>query len=115
MSDADLQANLAPAIPSGRAGTRGMARVPFWLIAALILGLIFLVVMLTDADYRVILAAVIKGVGVTVKVTIIAYSAALVLGLIIGLGRVSGRRVINETATFYVEIIRGVPMLVLLY
>ncbi|MCB0247869.1 MAG: amino acid ABC transporter permease [Anaerolineae bacterium] len=92
-----------------------MARVPFWLIAAMILGLVFLAFMLTDADYRVILAAVSKGIGVTIRVSLIAYAIALVFGLIIGLGRVSSHRIINEIATFYVEIVRGVPMLVLLY
>ena len=115
MSDVDLQTSTVPAIPDGRAGTPGMARVPFWLIAAIILGIVFLVFMLTDADYRVILAAVSQGIGVTIRVSLISYAIALVLGLIVGLGRVSSHRVINEVATFYVEIIRGVPMLVLLY
>ena len=115
MSDADLQASTVPVVPQGRAGTRGMARVPFWLIAAIILGAVFLAIMLTDADYRVILAAVAKGIGITIRVSIIAYAISLVFGLIIGLGRVSSNRVINEVATFYVEIVRGLPMLVLLY
>ena len=115
MSDANLQTSTVPVIPDGRAGTRGLARVPFWLIAAMILGIIFLAFMLTDADYRVILAAGSKGIGVTIRVSLISYAIALVFGLIIGLGRVSSHRVINEVATFYVEIIRGVPMLVLLY
>ncbi len=115
MSDADLQASTVPVVPQGRAGTRGMARVPFWLIAAMILGLIFLAFMLTDESYRGILAWVAKGIGVTIYVSLIAYAIALLFGLIIGLGRVSSHRVINEVATFYVEIVRGVPMLVLLY
>ena len=115
MSDADLQASTVPVIPDGRAGSAAWRASPFWLIAAMILGLIFLAFMLTDADYRVILAAVAKGIGVTITVTIIAYAISLVFGLIIGLGRVSSHRLINEVATFYVEIVRGVPMLVLLY
>ena len=47
--------------------------------------------------------------------TLISYAIAVVLGLVIGLGRVSSRRLTQEVSTFYVEIIRGVPMLVLLY
>jgi polar amino acid transport system permease protein len=89
--------------------------VPYWLLAAIILGIVFLVIILTDASYRVIFDALLKGVGVTIKVSFISYAIAVVLGLIIGLGRVSGRRVTQEVSTFYVEIIRGVPMLVLLY
>ena len=91
------------------------SRLPYWLIATVILGVIFLWIILTDPTYRVIFDAVLKGVGVTIKVTLISYTIAVVLGLIIGLGRVSSRRVTQEISTFYVEIIRGVPMLVLLY
>ena len=54
-------------------------------------------------------------VYVTVYVTVIAYTLALVFGLLIGLMRVSGSRIAREVSTFYVEIIRGVPMLVILY
>ena len=89
--------------------------VPYWLVAAIILAVIFLYVMLTDADYRVILIAVAQGVKVTVTVTLIAFTLSLILGLIIGLMRVSHNRLANEVSTFYVEIIRGVPMLVILY
>jgi polar amino acid transport system permease protein len=92
-----------------------VARTPLWLVAAVILGLIFLWVMLTDPGYQVIFAAVIQGVGVTIRVTLISFALAIVLGLIVGLGRVSSRRLTYEAASFYVEIIRGVPMLVLLY
>ena len=103
-----------PPSRSARAGS-AVARTPLWLVAAVILGVIFLWIMLTDPDYQVIFAAVIKGVGVTIRVTLISFALATALGLIIGLGRVSSRRLIYEASSFYVEIIRGVPMLVLLY
>lgn len=90
-------------------------RVPLWLVATVLLGAFFLLTILTDADYRVIFDAVVTGVGITIKVSVIAYAAAVVLGLIVGLGRVSSRRLTREASTFYVEILRGVPMLVLLY
>jgi polar amino acid transport system permease protein len=38
----------------------------------------------------------------------------MIVGLLVALARVSHNRVVYETATFYVEIVRGVPMLVLL-
>ena len=95
--------------------TNALNRLPYWLLAAIFLGVLFLGIMLTDADYRVILKAVSKGIYVTVYVTVIAYGLSLALGLVIGLMRVSGNRVAREVSTFYVEIIRGVPMLVILY
>ena len=51
----------------------------------------------------------------TVYVCLIAFACALLLGLIFGLARLSKNRLVQEAATFYVEIIRGVPMLVILY
>jgi polar amino acid transport system permease protein len=95
--------------------TNALNRLPYWLLAAIFLGALFLGIMLTNVDYRVILKAVSKGIYVTVYVTVIAYTLSLVLGLLIGLMRVSGNRVAREVSTFYVEIIRGVPMLVILY
>ncbi len=92
-----------------------LARLPYWLLTAILLGLLLLWNILTDADYNVIFNAVVKGVRITVTVSLIAYAGALVLGLILGLARLSTKRVILEAASFYVEIVRGVPMLVILY
>jgi polar amino acid transport system permease protein len=50
----------------------------------------------------------------TLSVTVLAYAGALWVGLLVGLARVSPNRLIYELATFYVEVVRGVPMLVLL-
>lgn len=92
-----------------------LSRLPYWLLAAIFFGVVFLWVMLTHADYRVILNAVSKGVATTIYVTIVAYAFALLLGLGLGLMRVSHNRVAQEVGTFYVEIVRAVPMLVILY
>lgn len=92
-----------------------LARLPYWLLTAVLLGVIFLWIMLTHVDYHVILRAVSKGVSTTVYVTILAYTLATLVGLLFGLMRVAHSRVAREFATFYVEILRGVPMLVILY
>jgi polar amino acid transport system permease protein len=54
-------------------------------------------------------------VYVTVYVTLIAFALAMLFGLLLGLMRVSGSRPAREVSTFYVELVRGVPMLVILY
>ncbi|RLT38077.1 MAG: amino acid ABC transporter permease [Chloroflexi bacterium] len=95
--------------------TNRLARLPYWLLAALLLGVLLLWNILADADYALIFAALVKGVGVTLYVCLIAFGFALLIGLIFGLARLSRSRIIQESATFYVEIIRGVPMLVILY
>ncbi|RME85995.1 MAG: amino acid ABC transporter permease [Caldilineae bacterium] len=90
-------------------------RTPYWLIAAIILGIVFAVIIATDATYQVIFDAVRAGIGITIRVSLLAYGLSLLLGLLVALARLSGNRLVSETATFYVEIIRGMPMLVLLY
>ncbi|MEA3337059.1 MAG: amino acid ABC transporter permease [Chloroflexota bacterium] len=92
-----------------------LRRPPYWLIFIIILGLIFIWKIISDEDYTVIFQAVVKGVGITIKVSVIAYALSMALGLLIALMRVSHRRVLQEISTFYVEVIRGLPMLVLLY
>jgi polar amino acid transport system permease protein len=92
-----------------------LARLPYWLLAAILLGIFFLWHVFNDADYTVIFRAVIMGVGNTLWVTFVAYTGALLVGLIIGLLRVTRNRVLFEITSFYVEIVRGVPILVLLY
>lgn len=92
-----------------------LAQLPWWLLIAALIGVLLLWSISTDETYQVIFERVRGGFGTTIYVTLVAYALALVLGLIIGLARVSSNKVIYHLATFYVEIMRGVPMLVLLY
>ena len=90
-------------------------RLPLWLLAAIGLGALLVWAVINDQDYRSIFRIVRQGIGTTIWVTLVSYAGAVLLGLVIGLLRLSRRRLVYESATFYVEIIRGVPMLVLLY
>ena len=95
--------------------TDRLSRLPYWLLAAILLAIYFLWVIATNGDYQVIFSATVKGMGTTIYVTLIAYTVATLLGLVMGLLRLSKRRVIQEASRFYVEIVRGIPMLVILY
>ncbi len=55
------------------------------------------------------------GLVVTFEVTILSIVCAIPLGLLTGLGRLSHNRVINLIASTYVEIIRGIPLLVQIF
>jgi polar amino acid transport system permease protein len=54
-------------------------------------------------------------VVVTLWVSFVAFALAVALGLVVALGRLSRHRVLREVATFYVEVVRGIPVLVLLF
>ena len=75
---------------------RWLDRIPLWLLAAVLIGLVFLWVIANDADYRIIFKAVSKGVTVTIYVSVIAYAGSVLLGLILGLMRISHRRALQE-------------------
>lgn len=92
-----------------------LGRLPWWLLAILALGCAALFTALSSADYRVIFSAVARGMGVTVGVALLAYLLSLFLGLFLGLLRVSPLRPAREAASFYIELVRGLPMLVILY
>lgn len=89
--------------------------VPWWLVA--IVGLIAWLVAkaLSDDLYRQIMGVVSDGIGVTVFVSLVAFAAATVLGLVVALGLMSSNLVARQVARFYCEVIRGVPVLVLLF
>ncbi|AAR36795.1 amino acid ABC transporter permease [Geobacter sulfurreducens] len=77
---------------------------------------ILVVLTITKPDpYLNILKFVPDGILVTFQVTVGAILLALVIGLVAGLGRISSNRIINGIASLYVEIIRGIPLLVQLF
>jgi polar amino acid transport system permease protein len=101
--------------PPPPANESRLSRFPYWLIVAIVLAVAFLWIMLTRPDYRVILEATIKGMRTTVYVTVVAFALAIVSGLVLALMRVSSSRAAREMSSFYIEIVRAVPMLVVLY
>ncbi len=97
----------------GAAGA--LSRIPWWLVALVGLGCFALLSFLSSPGYRTIMSAVATGLGVTITVSLIAYGCSLLLGLALGLLRASPFRPAREAATFYIELVRGLPMLVILY
>ena len=92
-----------------------LARMPWWLLAIGLLFVLGLWAITSNQTYATIFRTLSGGVVTTLWVTILAFVSATVLGLLIALARTSGNRLLREIATFYVEIIRGVPILVFLF
>jgi His/Glu/Gln/Arg/opine family amino acid ABC transporter permease subunit len=88
---------------------------PWWLLAACVLGLWLLVSILTDPVYGQILAILSKGIAVTLFVTIVAFALASALGLALAVCVLSPHIALRQAARFYIEIVRGIPVLVLLF
>jgi len=92
-----------------------LKKLPFWLLGIILLGVLVLWSIAARSDYRIIFAAAAKGLLTTLWVSLAAFALSIIVGLFLGLCRTSPSRIIREIATFWVEIVRGVPMLVILY
>ena len=88
---------------------------PYWLVLTIGIGVYLLWRVLIDDLYAQILQTIAKGIGVTVFVTVVAFAIASVTGLVLAIAALSRFLILRQTARFYVEIIRGIPILVLLF
>ena len=105
-----------------------LAKWPWWLLVALLIGLYIVFLIITDeatnktfwfisgqnpADLRAG-RFLYRGIAVTLSVAIGAYMLSTLIGLTFGIMRSSSNPIFYNIASFYVELTRGVPMLVLL-
>ncbi|TVR71083.1 MAG: amino acid ABC transporter permease [Spirochaetaceae bacterium] len=79
------------------------------------LGLVVLLPIISPHPYREIMRYLPDGILRTFQVTLISIFFALIIGLFTGLGRISRNILINRISTIYVEVIRGIPLLVQLF
>jgi len=84
----------------------------WWFLVLAVLLLIAVLILSRPDPYQRIVTFVSDGIKVTVITTFISFLAVLIVGLIGGLGRISRNPVVRGAATLYVEIVRGIPLLV---
>lgn len=87
---------------------------PWWLVILGVTGLWMFYEVWVSAIYSQVMATLVKGIRVTVAVTLIAYLSACVMGLALALAGLSRYRVLRQAARLWIEVIRGVPIMVLL-
>ncbi|MDJ0629316.1 MAG: amino acid ABC transporter permease [Rhodobacter sp.] len=87
---------------------------PWWLVFAGALAAFFIYRIIADDLYTQVLATLAKGVGITVFVTLVGFGAACVIGLLLAVACQSRSLILRQIARFYIEIIRGIPIIVLL-
>jgi len=85
---------------------------PWWWLVAGAAGIIAILCIFQPDPFRNIFLFVRNGIGVTVIVTVVSFIFVLGVGMLGGLGRLSKNRVIKFIATLYVELVRGIPLLV---
>lgn len=88
---------------------------PWWLVALLVIGAAIAAVIVFNDLYAQVFQTVSRGVGITVFVTLAGFALASLLGLLVALAGLSDSVLLRQVARFYVEVIRGIPVLVLLF
>jgi polar amino acid transport system permease protein len=85
---------------------------PWWWMVLAVIGIIALLIIIKPDPFLRIIFYVQEGIGVTITTTIISFVLILVFGLIAALMRISTNRILSGIATIYVEVVRGIPLLV---
>ncbi len=108
--------NALPYIESRKEQLRyNLREFPWWLPAMAVIALVTYSQIFTQSSYNQAFNFIKIGLTMTITTTVWAFATALGIGLVTGLGRISSNVVIKNLATLYVEFIRGIPMLVLIF
>jgi polar amino acid transport system permease protein len=111
-----------PAPTVGGAYSFDAKEFPWWLVAMLlIIGTMVAAVVFND-EYREAFYSIfpipfnwLEGIMMTFYLTFGSFLVATVLGLVIGLARVSKNAWLSNVAATYIELVRGIPMLVFIF
>ena len=87
---------------------------PYWLLLLAGVGLYLFWQVVANELYAQVLRTLVKGIGITVFVTVVSFTLASALGLALALAALSRSLVLRQIARTYVEVIRGIPTIVLL-
>jgi polar amino acid transport system permease protein len=88
---------------------------PWWLLVAVAIAIALGIAILVSPIYGQVFSTVSQGIWITVWVSLLAFFLASALGLLLAVMSLSDYIAVRQTARFYVEIVRGIPLLVLLF
>jgi len=106
------EANMDAVEPPGSWLQRWVLNDRWWLLVLAVVAGVVLLITTSPDPYRAIFEFVQDGIVVTLKITLTSFVLILLVGLIGGLGRLSHNPIIKSIASLYVELIRGIPLLV---
>lgn len=87
---------------------------PYWLYAMVLLVMLFVGLAIADGRYELIFFTLVAGIGITLKVAVISFFLSCTVGLLLALASLSKHQWLRQGARFYIELIRGIPALVIL-
>ncbi|WP_039018681.1 amino acid ABC transporter permease [Halocynthiibacter namhaensis] len=87
---------------------------PWWLVAIIAFTAFFVFQVVGNPLYEQVAGKLFKGVKITVFVTLIGFLLASIFGLMLAVASLSKYQILRQLSRFYVEVIRGLPILVIL-
>ncbi len=95
---------------------------PWWLVGMLVIIGLFATAIAFTEDYREAFEAILplpanfqQGLALTIYLTVGSFVVATILGLFLGLARLSRNTVVRNLAALYIEFIRGIPVIVFIF
>jgi polar amino acid transport system permease protein len=87
---------------------------PWWAIVLGLAGVALVFLIVASQNYHDTFLYLIQGIITTLRITFFSFLLATLLGLPTGLARISKNVFLHNLSTLYVEIARGIPLLVLI-
>lgn len=88
---------------------------PWWIVALALMIAWTAWITITRTSYREAFTFMIAGIATTILVSLVSYAIALVFGLITALMQISHSVFWKNFSKVYIEVVRGIPMLVLIF
>lgn len=88
---------------------------PWWAVLTAAIIAYMAIRVAVDADYRLAFSNIIPGIWITLAATVATFIISSIIGLGAGLGQLSENVVLRTISRTYVEVIRGIPMLPLIF
>lgn len=85
-----------------------------WLILFILLDILVINSIATQPEVKKVWDYVVPGLAATIRITVISFIVAVVIGLVVAFGRISKNIIIYNLSTLYVELFRGLPLLVII-
>lgn len=95
--------------------TTNLSDFPWWALIIFAAAVLLVFNFVTDETYNEVIRFIGVGIRLTIIVTLSAYLIALVLGLTTALGQLSSNVIAKNAALLYVQVVRGIPILVQIF
>ena len=95
-------------------GGLNVSKWPWWAVVLAFAGVSLVFLILGSRDYQTTFLYLTQGIITTLRITFFSFLLATLLGLPTGLARISKNLFLRNLSTLYVEVARGIPLLVLI-